>query len=365
MKIVQILPELNEGGVERGTVEFNREFVKRGHESIVISTGGKLVSQIENDGGKHITFDVKSKNLLTVPFRIVGLYKILKEIKPTIVQVRSRVPAWLTYLANKKLNIPFVTMVHGFNSVNAYSKIMTYGDKVICGSQFMVDHIIKNYHTPIEKIVLIPEGIDLNSFDTELDNQFIFEFKRKYHLENSYIISHIARITHWKDQKTTIKAFFEIKKEIPNAKLLIIGSVDASRENYFNELKELVEQNSYRDDIVFTGNQQKIKEILALSDVSISASNKPETFGRANIESIFMGTPLIATNIGATLDYVREGKNGFLFDPDNYQQLASMIVKVKNSNFNKNEMKEQIIEDYSLDNMVDSTLNVYEDLKNF
>ena len=313
MRIVQILPELNEGGVERGVMELSRELVKQGHESIVISAGGKLVEQIKRDGGTHITFDVYSKNILTAPIRILKLRKIIKEIKPDILHARSRVPAWITHLANKALNVPFVTTVHGFNSVNAYSKVMTYGDKVICGSKFMIEHIVKHYHTSKEKIVLIPRGVDMDFFGSELNYDFIDDFKQKYQLDNSFIITQVARITHWKDQKTTIKAFMEVKKHIKNSKLLFVGSVDESRTNYYEELKNMVGDTPYKNDIIFTGNQQQIKEIFSLSDVSISASNKPETFGRANIESIFMGTPLIATNIGATADYVLEGKNGYLF----------------------------------------------------
>ena len=144
MKIVQLLPELNEGGVERGTVDLNREMVKRGLSSIVISAGGKLAVQIENDGGHHISLDICSKNPLTVHWRIVRLRKLLRELKPDVIHARSRVPAWLSYLANRPLKIPFVTTVHGFNSVNAYSRIMTYGDRVICVSGRIKSYIQKN-----------------------------------------------------------------------------------------------------------------------------------------------------------------------------------------------------------------------------
>ncbi|MBD3808571.1 MAG: glycosyltransferase, partial [Epsilonproteobacteria bacterium] len=115
MKIVQLLPELNEGGVEVETIEFSRELVTLGHESIVISNGGKQIKQIEADGGKHIKFDVASKNLLSVLWRIYKLRALLKELNPDIIHARSRVPAWLSFLANKTLHIPFVTTVHGFN----------------------------------------------------------------------------------------------------------------------------------------------------------------------------------------------------------------------------------------------------------
>ena len=105
MKIVQLLPELNQGGVERGTIEFSRELVKCGHQSIVISAGGSLALQIENDGGKHITFDVCYKNPLTVPSRIYKLQTAISKLQPDILHARSRVPAWLTWFANKKLSM--------------------------------------------------------------------------------------------------------------------------------------------------------------------------------------------------------------------------------------------------------------------
>jgi len=362
MKIVQLLPELNEGGVERGTVELSRELVRMGHESIVISAGGKLAEQIQEDGGTHIQFDVHSKNLFTVPLRVYRLRQVLKKINPDILHARSRVPAWLTYLANKGLKFPFVTTVHGFNSVNAYSKVMTYGDKVICGSKFMVEHIVKHYHTSRAKIVLIPRGVDMDAFSTPLDFNFIDDFKDRYQLEDTFVITQVARITHWKDQKTTIKAFLEVKKTIPNAKLLLVGSVDETRKNYYNELKELVSESEFPEDIIFTGNQQKVKEIFALSDVSISASNKPETFGRANVESIFMGTPLLATNIGATADYVMEGDNGFLFAPNNVEELANLILKTKKTTFYKEAMARNIKKNFSLEQMVEKNLSVYKEL---
>ena len=359
MKIVQLLPELNEGGVERGAVELSRELVKLGHESIIISAGGKLVDQIKKDGGTHITFDVHSKNILTAPFRVLKLRKILKEIQPDVIHARSRVPAWITYLANKSLSFPFVTTVHGFNSVNAYSKVMTYGDKVICGSKFMIEHIMKYYQTPMEKIVLIPRGVDMDAFGSELNKDFISEFKQKYMLDDHFIITQVARITHWKDQKTTIKAFIEVKKHIQNAKLLFVGSVDGSRTHYYDELRKMIEESPYAEDIIFTGNQQHVKEIFSLSDVSISASNKPETFGRANVESIFMGTPLIATNIGATADYVIEGKNGYLFQPNDAEMLSKLIIKSSKSTFDQEEMASHVKNNFSLKQMVDKTVSVY------
>ena len=100
MIIAQLVPELNEGGVERGTVELSREFVKRGHKSIVISKGGSLVPEIEKHGGQHVAMDLCSKNIATAPLRAASLRRMLKKLRPDIIQARSRVPAWLAYFAN-------------------------------------------------------------------------------------------------------------------------------------------------------------------------------------------------------------------------------------------------------------------------
>ena len=224
MRIVQVIPELNEGGVERGVVELNREFVKLGIESYIISNGGKLVNQIVQDGGNHIKFDVCSKNIFTSFSRMSKLKKLLKELKPHIIHVRSRVPAWLVYFANKSLKIKVVSTVHGFNSIGFYSSIMQKSDAVICVSNSIKEYIQKHYNTPANKITVIPRGIDLELFNPKnIDNDFIENFKKEFDLKDKFIVSSVGRVTQLKDYETFIKAILIVKKEIPNVKALIDG----------------------------------------------------------------------------------------------------------------------------------------------
>ncbi|MDY3201669.1 MAG: glycosyltransferase family 4 protein, partial [Arcobacter sp.] len=305
MKIVQVLPELNEGGVERGVVELNREFVKKGIESFVISLGGKLENQINLDGGTFIKFDVCSKNIFTTISRINSLKKILKELKPDIIHVRSRVPAWLVYFANKRLNIKVVSTVHGFNSVGFYSSIMQKADAVICVSNSIKEYIQKNYHTPQSKITVIPRGIDLELFNpSNLDEDFINEFKEEYDLKDKFIISSVGRVTQLKDYETFIKAINLVRKEIPQLKALIVGGTRSDKEDYLNSLKILIKELNLQDNIIFTGSQSKIAEIYALSDIVVSSSKKPESFGRAVAEAIALNTPVVATNHGGVKDII-------------------------------------------------------------
>ncbi|HSR73763.1 MAG TPA: glycosyltransferase family 4 protein [Sulfurovum sp.] len=360
MKIVQLLPELNEGGVERGTVELSRELVKLGHESIVISAGGKLEEQIKKEGGKHITFDVCSKNPLTAPLRIFQLRKILKELNPDVLHARSRVPAWLVYLANKKLHIPFVTTVHGFNSVSPYSAVMTKGDHVICVSGAIKAYIQEHYHTADKKITVIPRGIDLEKFNPEnLDTEFMRQFTKEYLLEDKFVVTSVGRITQLKDLETFISAIAALKKDHPSVVGLIVGGVREDKEEYFRSLKALVKELDIDENIIFTGSQSKVAEIYALSDVVVSSSKKPESFGRSVAEALALNTPVVATNHGGVLDIILEGENGFFYPVGNAIELANKINTCSSLYFDG---YKYISENFSLKKMVQSTVTVYREL---
>lgn len=360
MRIVQLLPELNEGGVERGTMELSRELVNRGHESVVISAGGKLEEQVKKDGGTNITFDLCSKNPFTALLRIIKLRKILKELNPDILHVRSRVPAWLAYLANKKLHVPFVTTVHGFNSVSPYSAIMTKGDKVICVSDSIKTYIQKHYHTADEKITVIPRGIDLEKFNPEnIDGEFIRIFTEKYLLSDKFVVSSVGRITQLKDLETFISAIAVLKHSHSNIVGLIVGGVREDKQDYFHSLEVLVKKLGLIDNIIFTGSQSKVAEIYALSNVAVSSSKKPESFGRTVAEALALGTPVAATNHGGVLDIIVEGDNGFFYPAGDSEALAKSIDQCSHLEFDG---YYYISENFSLQKMVKSTVAIYEEL---
>ena len=356
--VVQLLPELNEGGVERGTVELSRELVKRGYSSIVISNGGKLVKELEKDGAKHIKCDVCSKNILTAPLRINRLKKILKEINPDILHYRSRVPGWMVHFADKELGIPTVSTVHGYNSVSFYSKIMTKGDRVICVSNSIKEYIKKHYKTEESKITVIPRGVDLKKFDpNNLDSDFMVKFKKEFDLKDKFIISTVGRITQLKDLETFIKAIKLIQATLPNSIGLVVGGVREDKKEYFNSLKNLA--NSLKAPIKFTGSQSKVAEIYSLSDVVVSSSKKPESFGRSVAEALALNSPVVASKHGGVLDIILENKNGYFFKIGDEKELANNIIKAKKLKFDG---FEYIKKHFSLEQMVDKTVEVYEKL---
>ncbi|AQQ09290.1 D-inositol 3-phosphate glycosyltransferase [Sedimentisphaera cyanobacteriorum] len=362
MKIVQVVPELHQGGVERGAVELSRELASRGHESFVISAGGKLAGKLAAEGGKHITMDVCSKNPITAPLRAWGLRGFIKGLKPDIVHARSRVPAWMCWFALKGMKIPLVTTVHGFNSVSAYSKIMTAGERVIYGSSAIRDYVVKNYKFDYDRLRYVPRGVDMDYFDpAKTDEEFIEAFKKQYALEDRYVISIIGRVTEWKGHEDFIHAVARYRKKHPEAVGLIVGRKAGNKGDYFEKLHSMTERLGGKEAFKFAGPQANVREIYAVSDLTVSAaSSKPESFGRIAAEAMAMNTPVVGSSHGGTLDIIKDGQTGLLFNPKDADQLAEKIQEAANMNFSG--LRDYIDENFSLRIMVDKELEVYREL---
>jgi glycosyltransferase involved in cell wall biosynthesis len=365
MHILQLLPALNEGGVERGVVEINRELVRRGVRNTVISSGGRLAPQIDADGGRHITLDVKSKNLLTVPLRVRRLRALIDELNPDIIHVRSRVPAWLVRLANRNPRRPVVSTVHGFYSVNSYSRIMTRADRVICVSQAAVDYVRTNYDTPESIIRLVHRGIDPIAFDpARLDADFVRDFKTRHALNGRFVVLAVGRITSLKGYLELIEAAAIARNALPNPASLavvIVGGVQQGQEAYAAELRARVTRLKLDDAVIFAGSQTRMAEIYDAADVVVSCNTtKPETFGRSMVEALAMNRPVIATRHGGALDIMQEGVTGWLVEPGDIAGLAAGLVKAAQTRLTG--LRASALERFSLNVMVEKNLTIYRDV---
>ncbi|MGH1599922.1 glycosyltransferase family 4 protein [Campylobacter majalis] len=357
MKVVQILPELNEGGVERGVVEITRELVKYGVISYVISGGGKLESELEKNGVTHIKCDVFSKNLLTFLPRVLKLRKILKEIAPDIVHIRSRIPAWLIKFAKIGLKFKVVSTVHGLNSPNFYSKIMTKSDKIICVSNAVKEHIKRHFNADDSKISVIFRGVDLVNFNP-LKLPSKEELRSKYSLKNELVISCVGRITQGKNIETLLKSAVILKQKL-SIKILIAGGVHPKKKEYFQRLKALKDELGLSDEVQFLGSVGDVAGVYKLSDVVVSASLKPESFGRSVAEALALNTPVVASNHGGVKDIIKDGENGYFFDPLDADELASKIVLASKLKFNG---FDYISSTFTLEKMTKQTYEIYRGL---
>lgn len=365
MKILQILPSLDDGGVERGTVDSNRYYVAAGHESWVISAGGKRVAEIERDGGRHILLDVKSKNPLTALSRMVALRKALRKIRPDVIHYRSRVPGWLTLWANaaKDLRLPMVSTLHGLNHPCFYSSVMVRADRVVCVSTAGLAFVKEHYPWVDEaKLSIIPRGVDVETFSPErLDSAWMETFRSRYQLQDKFVLTAVGRVSALKGIELLVRAAAKLRQSIPNVVVLIVGDAQKHQERVMEALHTLVNELRLTECVHFTGSQRKIPEIAALSNVICSCNTKkPESFGRTIAEALAMNTPVVAAKHGGVLDIIREGIDGYFFEPGNVDALCEALLNVKRGTFG--DLRTHIVENFTADILAQKTLKLYEAL---
>ena len=332
MKIMQLLPELNSGGVERGTLEIARALKADGHQSIVVSNGGRLVPALENEGSLHLTLPIHKKSLSSL-WQIRPLRRLIQEHQPDIVHVRSRVPAWLTHFALK--GIPqaqrphLISTVHGFYSINRYSAIMIQAEKVIAVSDSVVKYIKDHYkNCPPENIVRIYRGIDPKEFphayqpSTQWLNQTFLDFPQ---LENKFLICLPGRITRLKGHETLIELIENLSQTFPDIHAVVVGGADAKKANYLDELEKNIQNKGLTDHITFVGHRSDIREWLAFSNIVLSLSNQAETFGRTALEALSVGTPVIGWDRGGVAEILSQLYPQGLIPVDDKSTLLTVI----------------------------------------
>lgn len=298
LTVLQLLPALQSGGVERGTLEVAQALIDRGHRALVISAGGRLVAPLTAMGGEHIAWPIGKKSLATL--LLVGrLRKFLTEEKVDILHARSRVPAWIAWLAWRGMDPAtrprFVTTVHGLYGVNRYSRIMTRGEAVIAVSDTVRRYILEHY-PDIEpaRISVIPRGVDGAAYahgwqpDPAWQRGFFAQFPAA---QGKWLLTLPGRITRLKGHEDFIALVACLKQCGLPLHGLIVGGATASKRRYLRTLHNQVHAAGLADDISFTGQRDDLKHILAVSRLVLSLSTQPESFGRTTLEALRLGVP--------------------------------------------------------------------------
>lgn len=359
MKILQILPELNHGGVERGTVDLAISLKKRGHEPYVVSGGGVLVKQLEGAGIRHITLPVHQKSFSSV-FLIGKLADLLKREKIDVVHARSRIPAWIAYFACRKTGVDFVTTCHGYYSRHLLSRVMGWGKKVIVISKAIEDHMRQNFGVLANRLVRIYRGVNLSAFP--------YHAEKYTERRSQFIIANVSRITTLKGHVDFIRAFQLVSRKFPEAEAWIIGGASGVKGiKLLEELRELVKELELEDKVKFLGPQTQIAEILAETDVLVLSTRTPEGFGRVVVEAGATGTAVVATRVGGVSEIIEHEENGLLVPPRNPVRLAEAIVRLKEHpedclKFSR-ALRQKVEREFTLEKMTEETIRVYQSLK--
>jgi glycosyltransferase involved in cell wall biosynthesis len=359
MKILQILPELNIGGVERGVCDLSKALVEQGHQSFVISNGGKLESSLVASGGKHISMPVHIKRFKTLKLA-KELYEVILDVNPDIIHVRSRMPAWVTYHALKKFknNKPVhVSTFHGLYSFPIYSKVMANVDHIISISNTVEDYIKTTYKVPDEKITVIPRGCDLSEFNQEpLDQSWKDEWYKEFpQTLNKKIIMLPARITKWKGVDDFINLINLINDESIHG--IVVGPVSKSKQKFFKKLQSKVQKLNLETKITFCGSRSDIVNVYKFADIVYNLSKTPEPFGRTTIEAASVGTKIMGWDHGGTKEILSELFPHGLVKLEDIQALKEKTLELLSDDDKKPKPNT-----FTSERMINSTLEVYRSL---
>lgn len=368
--VLQVLPRMVAGGVERGTVEIARAIVEHGGIALVASAGGPMVRELERVGAEHFEMPLDSKNPLTMYRNIERLVELARFRNARIIHARSRAPAWSALKAARRLGRSFVTTYHGAYNDNGpikrwYNGVMARGDRVIAISEFIANRIELKHGVGRDKVRVIHRGVDLARFDpNSVSAERIIQLSNEWRLpDGAPVIMLPGRLSRWKGQLLLIKALAELGR--PDVRCLIVGG--GATAAYRSEMNRLVERYDLGKNVHIVDHCNDMPAAYMLTDVVVSASTDPEAFGRVVAEGQAMGRPVVAPNHGGAVEIIRNGETGRLFKPRDPSSLAEALGEIISM---KAEQREQlselaianIRENFSLERMCNATLEVYNEV---
>ena len=310
LTVVQLLPALESGGVERSTLEIAQALVDAGHRALVVSAGGRLVARLEALGAEHVALDIGRKSLMTLR-HVRTLRALLSRERVDLVHARSRLPAWIGRLAMRGMpshaRPRWVTTVHGLNSPSRYSAVMASGERVICVSDTVRAYVLRHYPaTPPDRLRVIERGIDVAVFPrAPAIDRDARDWAASLHPAlggDGPLLLLPGRGTRLKGHADALALLAALRADGLDARLWLPGARESSRTAYIDELEADAATRGLADALAFTAPIDAIARAYAASDLVLQLSRKPEAFGRTVIEALSVGRPVVGWAHGGVAD---------------------------------------------------------------
>ena len=371
MVVLQVLPSLETGGVERGTVEMVQAIVAEGGTAIVASAGGRMVTDVERAGGRHIGLKLMTKDPLNIWLNAGALARLIRREGVTLVHARSRAPAWSAWRAARRTGVPFVTTWHGvysedFPGKRAYNGVMARGDRVIAISHYVAATLRARQRIDTARLRIVPRGVDASVFDpARAVGDRVHRLAQTWRLPpGAPVVMLPARLTRWKGAELLLDAMAALGR--PDAFCVFVGG-DQGRQRFSEGLFARAERLGLSGRVRFAGHCDDMPAALMLADVVVSASLKPEPFGRAVIEAQAMGRPVIVSDHGGAAETVENGVTGWRVPAGDAAALAGALRhalaldETERADLAERE-RDSVLTNYTTTAMQQATISIYREL---
>ena len=371
LTVLQVLPALETGGVERGAVEMVQAIVRAGGSALVASAGGRMVAAVERAGGTHITLKLASKNPARIWRNAAQLAFLIRAADVDIVHARSRAPAWSAWLACRRTGARFVTTWHGVYKENApgkrrYNAIMARGERIIAISQFVAAKLKARHQVDPARLRVIPRGVDTAMFDpAAVGGDRMARLAAAWRLpDGATTIILPARLTRWKGHGVMLEALARMERR--DVVLVLVGA-DQGRTRFRRELVADAEALGIAERVRLVGHCDDMPAALMLADVVANPSIEPEPFGRTVIEAQAMGRPVVVSDAGGTAETVEHGETGWRVRPSDPGALAATIDMILRLDASARaaagqRARDSVCAHYTTAAMQQATLEVYREL---
>lgn len=265
---------------------------------------------------------------ITVP-ESLKYYKLGRKHKVDAIHLNNIFGSQLAgILAAKLLRIPCVAHLRDFEVIHPLTRFYAKMIDLHVAISSAIHQNLQQIGVPDDRIALVHDAIDLEEFNTDIDNAYLFdEFSVSSGQPHFGIF---GRVIEWKGIREFIHAASYVIQEIPDAMAFIVGSCSDGEHEFMDEMIRLSEEMGIRHRLVFTGYRQDVPALMKFMDVIVHASNRPEPFGMVLIEGMAIGKPIVATRGGGPLDIVVDGETGFLVQSYNYKAMAEKIKTLLN-----------------------------------
>lgn len=294
------------------------------------------------------------------------LVDVIRNVGLEVLHVHYAIPhASSAYLANQILkkegkNIPFITTLHGTDITlvgkdKMYESVVTFSineSNAITAVSKDLKNETQNSFKIEKEIHVIPNFVDVNRFT--LSNKE--HFRKMLAPNGEKILAHVSNFRKVKRVEDVIKTFYKVRKQM-RCKLLMIGDGPERQ-----PMEQLCRELDTCDDIRFLGKQEKLEEILSITDLFLLPSAY-ESFGLAALEAMGCQVPVVSSNAGGIPEINIHGVTGFLTEVGDVDAMAKYSLELLQDEVKLNQFKKNALEQ-ALKFNIDSIVPIYENLYN-